>query len=111
MYTTRITVRARGVQLGGPARPITLTRVTQGLTGRNGRDGVGIPGAGGDLTFIHQQPSAAAVWLITHPLGKRPAVTVVDSAGDQVEGDLRYLSDNSLQITFAAAFAGQAYLN
>lgn len=106
-----ITSQGKSLQLGAAARPIAVLKVTQGLTGRNGRDGFGIPGATGDLTYTHDQAQAADVWAITHGLGKRPAVAVVDSAGDLVDGDVRYLDANSLQITFSSAFAGQAHLN
>ena len=72
---------------------------------------VGPPGASSDLTHTHQQSTAADEWLVNHGLGKYPSVTVVDSAGDQVEGDVAYIDSNSLRISFSAAFAGRAYLN
>lgn len=47
----------------------------------------------------------------THNLGKRPAVTVVDSAGTVVIGEVDYLDDNTVRLTFCAAFSGTAYFN
>lgn len=44
-------------------------------------------------------------------LGKRPAVTVVDSAGTVVIGEVDYLDDNTVRLTFCAAFSGTAYFN
>jgi len=67
--------------------------------------------AGGDLNFTYTQSSAAAVWNITHNLGKFPSVSILDSAGTNVIGQVDYTNDNELILTFTAAFAGVAYLN
>lgn len=64
-----------------------------------------------DSTYVHDQSQASAVWNITHGLNKYPSVTVVDSAKDEVVGEVRHLSTNTTQITFSAAFSGQAFLN
>lgn len=68
-------------------------------------------GAGGDLTYTHTQSVPASVWTIAHNLGKHPSVTVVDSAGSVVIGDVQYTSANALTVTFAGGFSGTAYLN
>ena len=59
---------------------------------------------------IHTQASASATWTITHALGGRPSVTIVDSASTVVIGDVVYNSDTSITINFSAAFSGFAYL-
>ena len=64
-----------------------------------------------DLHYTHEQRTAAAVWEIVHNLGKYPSVTVVDSGGSVVVGEVQYIDTRSLIITFSAAFAGSAYLN
>lgn len=66
---------------------------------------------GGDKFFKYIQPTPAAVWTITHNLNKWPSVTVVDSAESVVVGEVEYLDDNTLAITFQSAFSGRAYLN
>ena len=66
---------------------------------------------GGDLTFNHNQGSASANWAITHNLGKFPSVTVVDSANRVVIGEINFINNNSLTVTFTGAFSGKAYLN
>lgn len=66
---------------------------------------------GGDLSFEFTQSSANNIWTITHNLGKYPSVTIVDSAGDEVEGMVNHTSFSSLIVTFSAAFSGKAYLN
>lgn len=72
----------------------------------------GPPGPAGAAggTYIHNQATPAAVWTITHGLGYQPNVTVVDSAGSQVEGDVTY-SGPDVIVSFSAAFAGTAYLS
>lgn len=50
------------------------------------------------------------LWTITHNLGKRPAVITIDSAGTQVFGVVKYLTQNTLTVTFGSAFGGTCYL-
>lgn len=64
-----------------------------------------------DQTYTHTQSVASATWTITHNLNKRPSVTVVDSGGTVVIGDVQYIDDNTIIITFIGAFSGAAYLN
>jgi hypothetical protein len=61
--------------------------------------------------YVFNQNNPSATWTITHNLGRRPSVTVVDSAGTVVIGEVTYTSDNALTIRFSAGFSGQAYLN
>ena len=66
---------------------------------------------GSDLNFTYTQSTPSATWTITHNLGKFPSVSVVDSANTQVYGNVDYINDNSLTLTFTSAFSGKAYLN
>lgn len=61
--------------------------------------------------YTHTQLSPEATWDVTHNLGKRASVSVVDSGENIVIGEVQYLDDNSVRITFSAAFAGKAYFN
>lgn len=64
------------------------------------------------FSYHHDQAFASDAWSITHNLGYNPSVTVIDTAGTQVEGVVSYEPDfNSLIIHFAAAFSGDAYLS
>ena len=70
--------------------------------------------ASGGLTdryYAHDQAQADTAWSINHNMNKYPAVTITDSAGDQVEGEVHYDSLNALTVKFSAPFAGKAYLN
>ena len=82
------------------------------LTTRTGAviDAGGVGVAGAITPFIYVQDVASTVWTITHNLGRYPQVTVVDSAGSVVVGDLTYLDTNVVRATFGGAFAGRAYL-
>lgn len=64
-----------------------------------------------DAHHIFEQSLPAEVWTIAHPLSKRPSVTVVDSAGTVVFGEVEYLDESTVRITFRGGFSGKAYLN
>jgi N-acetylneuraminic acid mutarotase len=61
--------------------------------------------------YVHTQTIAAAVWTIVHNLGKYPSVSIVDSANDEVIGEVNYTNVNQVVVTFSAAFSGKAFLN
>ena len=61
--------------------------------------------------YTHTQSVSSATWTITHNLGFSPAVSVVDSGGNHVIGDVNYVSVNALTISFSAPFGGSAYLS
>lgn len=60
--------------------------------------------------YEHSQSSPAATWTVTHNLGFRPLVGVLDSGGSQVFGEVIHDSANQLRILFSTAFSGKAYL-
>lgn len=64
-----------------------------------------------DSSYIHTQAIAATTWTVSHGLGKFPAVTVIDSAGDLIISNVTYLSSSVLTVNFSAAVGGVAYLN
>ena len=66
---------------------------------------------GGDKKYVHQQSSASAQWVINHNLNKKPSIAVVDSAGNNVIGEITYTNNNSITVDFSGSFAGYAYLN
>ncbi|MFT3664635.1 phage portal protein [Piscinibacter sp.] len=69
------------------------------------------PGGSGTAAYRHVQSTASDTWTIHHNLGMRPNVTVINSAGDEVEGDSDYPNENTVVLTFGAAFSGEAYLS
>jgi len=64
-----------------------------------------------DLAYAHTQGTSSATWTINHNLDFYPNVTVLDSAGTIVEGEIAYPSRNQVVLTFTAAFSGKAYLS
>lgn len=71
----------------------------------------GVSASGGDKSYRFNQISPKEVWKIPHGLGKYPSVTVVDSGGNKVVGDVKYIDINNLEISFVGGFSGMAYLN
>jgi len=65
----------------------------------------------GDANHVHDQGTASATWNVTHGLAKYCSVTVVDTAGSVVVGQIEYDSANQVTLTFRSAFAGKAYFN
>lgn len=97
-----------------PATPITAEVSRQGPAGPPGPASTvpGPPGPPGtDKNYTHDQMTPSSLWIVAHGLGKIPSVTVFDSAGDEVEGDVKNLDLNTTTIEFSAAFSGKAYLN
>ena len=54
-----------------------------------------------DISFeyIYNQSLPSSEWVIIHSLGCHPVVTVIDSSGNQVEGDVIYNSINQITIS------------
>lgn len=82
----------------------TVTRGPVGPTGPTGP-------MGADAHFVFEQTVSSAEWVIDHDLSKHPSVTVVDSAGSVVIGDVFFVSNSQIILEFNAEFSGKAYLN
>ena len=65
----------------------------------------------GDLSYVHTQASASTDWTVAHSLGKFPSVTIVDSAGTEVIGNVTHVDNNNLTINFTSSFSGKAHIN
>jgi hypothetical protein len=105
----------------------TGTQGTQGTIGVQGAAGIGGADVGNTddvpegalnkyftverVSYEHMQGSSSNSWVIAHNLGFKPNVTVVDSAGNIVEGEIAYTNSNSLTVSFQASFSGYAYLS
>jgi len=55
--------------------------------------------------------SAGVAQTIAHNLNKFPSVTVVDSGGSHIVGDVQHINENSFTITFTASFQAKVYAN
>ena len=65
----------------------------------------------GDKNFVFNQAVASATWTVQHNLNKFPSCTMVLSTGQQGYGDVTFIDENELTITFASAESGKAYIN
>jgi hypothetical protein len=64
-----------------------------------------------DKRHVYSQITAESVWAIPHNLAKYPSVTIIDSNGFTVVGDINYVNVNNVTLTFSESFSGVAYLN
>ena len=65
----------------------------------------------GDKNFVFNQAVASATWTVQHNLDKFPSCTMVLGTGQQGYGDVTFIDENNLTITFASAESGKAYIN
>ena len=73
---------------------------------------IGAVVGGGDKSYVHDQGSPADTWEVQHNLNKKPSVTVVNYYGVVVYGNVEYVDNNNVTITFeAGAFSGKAFFN
>ena len=64
-----------------------------------------------DKTYLHQQTVASDTWVVVHNLNKYPAVSVIDSAGNEVVGEIIYNDANQCTLKFEGGFKGTATFN
>lgn len=67
--------------------------------------------SGSTNTHYEQAFTAQSTVTVLHGLGHRPAVTIVDSAGDEVEAEVVHNSNSQLTLLFSANFSGTVLCN
>lgn len=67
--------------------------------------------SGNDKTFVYEWSNPLSTITISHNLNKFPSVTIVDTTGSEIVGDITYVNINTVTITFSAAARGIAYFN
>ncbi len=65
----------------------------------------------GQTAYTHTQESPSTTWSITHNLGFKPSLFVVDTSDNVCFGDVTYTSNDACTVTFAQSFGGKAYLS
>lgn len=70
-----------------------------------------INASSGDKNFVWEQGNPSDTWVIPHPLNKQVSVSVLDSAGTYVYGEVTLMTNSLVIIKFTAAFSGSAVLN
>jgi hypothetical protein len=61
--------------------------------------------------YVHVQNSPQTTWSVTHNLKFYPNVSIVDSALSHVMGEVTYIDENHLTVSFTSAFSGKAFLS
>ena len=112
-------------QVGGRGQP--------GIPGPKGDDGHGLPIGGVDGQYLVKDGNTAFQFRwetpvlvdknyvanfttlstvpVNHNLNKYPSVTVIDSAGDEVEGEVYHVNTSQLILRFSAPFSGKVICN
>ena len=88
---------------------VVISEAVVGLPGPPGP--AGPPGDGSDKHYEHTQSVPSAEWTITHNLGKKPAVSVIDSGGNEWQTAVQHVSVNECVLRFSSPFSGVAFLN
>jgi hypothetical protein len=82
----------------------------RGDIGPRGPAGPSGSGAGGlSLTIPFSNP--LLTWNVAHDLNCFPSITVIDTAGDLIEPDIKYVDENTVLVTFSAPTAGTVLIN
>ena len=71
----------------------------QGPTGASG---------GSASAYVHTQTVASAAWDVSHGLGYRPSVELLDAGGSEIDAQVVHLSVNQLQVFLSTPSAGEA---
>jgi len=64
-----------------------------------------------DETYVHVQNVASDTWSITHNLGKKPAITVMDNNGYEWDVSVQHLSINAAIVSLLTPMTGTATCN
>jgi hypothetical protein len=78
----------------------------ESLVGEQGPAGLSGIGA-----YHHVQAMASTVWQVSHNLGFNPSVTIHDEDENVIIGAIDYVDENTLNLLFNAAIAGNAHLS
>ncbi len=61
--------------------------------------------------YTHTQSVPANSWNIVHGMGLFPSVTTTNSSGKEIKGEVVWLSDTTIAVSFSRPLTGFAYLN
>lgn len=95
------TLDATTLELSAPTLPAIIELVTPGPQGPPGAD---------LATFTYYQASPSNSWVINHNLGYKPAVTILNTGSQEIEGDIVHTSINQVLVGFTTPTAGLARL-
>jgi len=64
-----------------------------------------------DKFYQHDQAVASLSWNVNHELGKYPSVQIVNTSGKEIIGDIEFIDENNITVSFDIAVAGKVYCN
>lgn len=64
-----------------------------------------------DKNYVYTQTTPSNIWSINHKLNKMPSVTLINSANEQIYGDVTYIDKNNIKVEFSAEVSGKAIMN
>lgn len=64
-----------------------------------------------DKNYVYNQGIASDTWNVTHSLNKIPSVVIKNDLGQEIEGQVVFIDNNNVQITFNTALTGSAIFN
>jgi hypothetical protein len=64
-----------------------------------------------DKNHTHIQGIPSTTWTINHNLNKYPSVSVIDNSGNELEGEVHHINENTTILNFSAAVSGRANIN
>jgi len=64
-----------------------------------------------DKNFVYEQLNPTNSWTINHGLNKRPSIAITDLSDNVVYGDIQYVNNNQVTLTFNKPFTGKAIFN
>lgn len=94
----------------GPLNRLNTSAKSDLVTAINELAAREIGGGSSGIAFTHTQVSASTLWTINHNLGFRPAVSILDSGGNEIEANVVHTGPDQLFIHFAIPVAGMARL-
>lgn len=62
-------------------------------------------------TFSYEQAVPSTTWHIEHNLGFYPSVTAVTYGGNHIIGEVNYIDENNVEVSFTKERQGYAYLS
>lgn len=64
-----------------------------------------------DKNFVMEQLIPSLIWSVIHNLNKKVAVQITNNSNYQMIGEVRWVSDNEVEITFSHPKTGWVFCN
>lgn len=99
------------VEITAPATADVVELIHPGPQGPTGPQGPIGPVGPASAFYVHTQSTPSSTWTINHNLGFKPAVELLDSGSQEIDGEVSHPNVNQTVVTLNPASAGVARLN